>query len=361
MSNVINYYADGNTSRGYYNLFANNLADLKKIFILKGGPGTGKSSLMKTVGEQWVEKDYDVEYIHCSSDNNALDGVLNSSLKIGIVDGTMPHVIEPTAPGAIEEYVNLGDAWDSSKLEPCVDNILDLRYRINNAYRKAYEHFESALKIHDEWEKIYILNMDKDKASVYASKVINLLLKDNKFNKPASEKHRFMGAATHEGPVDFVENLTSTLQKRYFIKGRPGTGKSTLLKQLIKTAGDRGIDIEAYHCGLDPNSLDMIIMRELDVCIFDSTSPHEYFPSRDNDEIIDMYKAIIAHGTDEKYEKELKNIISRYKGIINQGTAYLSQAKELNDELEKYYINAMDFKKLDKIKEELIRTLLKYE
>ena len=43
----------------------------------------------------------------------------------------------------------------------------------------------------------------------------------------------------------------------------------------------------------------MVIVRELGFAIFDSTAPHEYFPSREGDEIIDMYALIVTPGTDE--------------------------------------------------------------
>ncbi len=112
---ILNYYAGGNTARGFHNLFPSNLNGLDRLFILKGGPGTGKSTLMKAVGEKWNNEGYDIEYIHCASDNGSIDGVIIRELGIGIVDGTSPHVIEPKAPGAIEEYVNLGEAWDSKK------------------------------------------------------------------------------------------------------------------------------------------------------------------------------------------------------------------------------------------------------
>lgn len=48
-------------------------------------------------------------------------------------------------------------------------------------------------------------------------------------------------------------------------------------------------------------SLDMVLLRELDIVIFDSTAPHEYFPDRDNDEVVDMYEITVTPGTDEKY------------------------------------------------------------
>lgn len=48
----------------------------------------------------------------------------------------------------------------------------------------------------------------------------------------------------------------------------------------------------------DPNSLDLVVIRDLGICLFDSTSPHEYFPSRDSDEIIDIYQEAVKEHTD---------------------------------------------------------------
>lgn len=346
---IINYYTCGNTAKGFYDLFESSLQGLDKIFILKGGPGTGKSSLIKKIGEVWVSKGYDIEFIHCSSDNNSLDGVIIPKLKVGIVDGTAPHVIEPKAPGAIEDYVNLGVAWNSDYLKDYKNTIIDIKQLINECYKQAYCLFEKALTIHDEWEKIYIANMDFAKADKLTEEIINTLLQNHSLIKSPIIKHRFMGGSTPKGARDFVENLTSSVSKRYFIKGRPGSGKSTLLKKLARRAEERGFDVEVYHCGFDPNSLDMVILRELDVCIFDSTAPHEYFPSRDSDEIIDMYSELITQGTDEKYSEELKSIVSRYKRAISEGTSFLSKAKSLHDDLEKIYISSMNFHKINEI------------
>jgi ABC-type lipoprotein export system ATPase subunit len=57
---ILNYYAGGNTAKGFYNLYDSALEDLDKLFILKGGPGTGKSTLMKTIGELIVNKAIDI-------------------------------------------------------------------------------------------------------------------------------------------------------------------------------------------------------------------------------------------------------------------------------------------------------------
>ncbi|MED3561047.1 PRK06851 family protein [Bacillus xiapuensis] len=350
---VKNYFAGGNTARGFHSLYDSNLKGLDRLFILKGGPGTGKSSLMKKIGNEWLEKGCNVEFLHCSSDNNSIDGVIIPALKVGIVDGTAPHVIEPQAPGAVEEYINLGEAWNSQKLRFHKNKIQRLTKQISESFQTAYATFKQALEIHDEWEKIYIGSMDFKKADQLTNKLIENFFGKMKLNKKADIRHRFLGAATPMGAVDFVPNLTEEITKRYFIKGRPGSGKSTMLKKLAAAAEERGVDAEVYHCGFDPNSLDMVILRELGIAIFDSTAPHEYFPNRDGDEIIDMYELLIEPGTDEIYADFISDISGKYKAKMTEATSYLAKAKDLHDELEEIYVSAMDFSVVEKIQSQI--------
>ncbi len=350
---ILNYFAGGNTAKGFHNLYDSNLQGLERIYILKGGPGTGKSSLMKKIGNEWVEKGFDVEFLHCSSDNDSVDGVIIRGLKVGIVDGTAPHVIEPKAPGAVEQYINLGEAWNARALAVDKKTIQLLTKQISAAFHQAYSTFKQALAVHDDWEKIYIDNMDFDKADQLTNKLIQSFFGKLKLNKQADVRHRFLGAATPKGAVDFVPNLTEGIEKRYFIKGRPGSGKSTMLKKIAAAGEARGIDTEVYHCGFDPNSLDMVIFREIGIAIFDSTAPHEYFPSRAGDEIIDMYELLITPGTDEIYEDKIKPIAESYKGKMKEAIAHLAKAKELHDQLEAIYVSAMNFSVVENIQSKI--------
>ncbi|XZF75789.1 PRK06851 family protein [Bacillus sp. AL-1R] len=355
---ILNYYAGGNTAKGFYNLYDSALEDLDKLFILKGGPGTGKSTLMKTIGELIVNKGIDIEYLHCSSDTNSVDGLIIPKFQIGIVDGTAPHVIEPKAPGVIEEYVNLGVAWNSKKLAVHKETILSLNDEISKKFQKAYDTFAASLKAHDEIEEIYISNMDFLEANKLTDELIALFYgNESNTEKDSKVKHRFLGAATPSGAVDYIQNLTEEIEKRYFIKGRAGSGKSTMLKKIAATGEERGYDVEIYHCGFDPNSLDMVIIPEKGIAIFDSTAPHEYFPDRENDEIIDMYERCITPGTDEKYATEIERTTNSYKDKMKEAISYLAEAKVLRDKLEAIYVGAMDFTKVDKIQSELIEEI----
>lgn len=354
------FFTCGNTAKGFRNLFRSNIQSLTKLFILKGGPGTGKSTIMKKIGKELETLQYDVEYVHCSSDPDSLDGVIVPKLGVGIVDGTAPHVIEPTAPGAIEEYVNLGVSWDTDKLETHAKEILDIQNKIKQCYEKAYDEFAKGLKVHDEWEKIYIENMNFSKADELTEEVINKLFGTTHLNKTSCIKDRFFGGSTPYGSINFVENITESIAQNYFIKGRPGSGKSTMLKKILERAKSLGIDVEVYHCGFDPDSLDMLLFPELNICIFDSTAPHEYFPSRDGDSVIDMYAELINANTDETYKTEISDIAARYKLCINKGTAHLAMAKDYHDKLEKFYIEATDFKVIDGIYKDLYKKIIRY-
>ena len=355
---IRNYYAGGNTAKGFYNLYDSALEDLNKLYILKGGPGTGKSTLIKSIGEFIVNKGINIEYLHCSSDTNSVDGVVIPEFKIGLVDGTAPHVIEPKAPGVIEEYVNLGVAWDSKKLSVHKEAILSLNNEISRKFQTAYDTFAAALKAHDEIEEIYISNMDFQEANKLTDELNKLFFSDDTVSKEPKIKHRFLGAATPSGAVDFIQNLTEDIEKRYFIKGRAGSGKSTMLKKIASVGESRGFDIEVYHCGFDPNSLDMVIIPEKSIAIFDSTAPHEYFPDRKNDEIIDMYERCITPGTDEKFENEIERTTKSYKDKMKEAISYLAEVKVLRDQLEAIYIEAMDFSKVDQIQKEILEEII---
>lgn len=154
--------------------------------------------------------------------------------------------------------------------------------------------------------------------------------------------------------------MTEGLAKRFFIKGRAGTGKSTMLKKIAAEAENRGLDTEIYHCGFDPHSLDMVIVRELGFAIFDSTSPHEYFPDREGDVIIDTYETLVASGTDERYAGPLAEVSTQYKAQMKDAIAALAEAKVHRDQLEKIYVTAMDFRVVDELTDRVRSELVEW-
>ena len=354
---IYKYFTCANSSIGFVSFFEQNLEGLENVYILKGGPGTGKSTLMKKIGEYFLSQGENIDHIYCSSDANSLDGIIINNRKTAVVDGTSPHVIEPKAPGAVEEYINLGKAWDRSKLKQHKSEILDIKQQISKLYNGIYSNLSKAKTVHDDWEKIYLDNIDYSSLDSAAVELCDKIVGSEIINGNGKIIDRFFGALTPNGSVNYIENLTSDLSKRYFIKGRPGTGKSTLMKKIANLAKDNGHKTEVYHCSFDPDSLDMVIIRDLNVCIFDSTSPHELFPSRTSDEIVDLYQAAVKPETDEENSARLAAIQNRYDKLNSQARCFLSNIHTLHDELESIYINAMDFDIINSITSELINNI----
>ena len=348
------YFVCANSSSGFVNFFPEVICGMEKVYIIKGGPGTGKSTMMKKIGEYFEKKLYAVEYIRCSSDPKSLDGVVIKELKVLIADGTAPHVIEPTAPGAIEEYVCLSGAMDSKYLKEYKNVILAVKEETKKCYKKMYESLKEGKKVHDSLEKIYIEKTDFHELEHLRDILSEEIFRNCEYKEEGNISHRFFGALTSSGAVNFIEELTDSLEKRYLIKGRAGTGKSTFLKGLIKEAQRYGTDTEVYYCSFDPQSVDMVIFPELKTGIFDSTAPHEIFPSRESDIILDFYETAVEIGTDERNKDTIMELNEIYNQHIKTARECLKIAQELHKGLEKIYINAMDFKKIDRITEEII-------
>lgn len=90
-------FPGGNTSYGFHSFYDYIIGpDATRILVIKGGPGVGKSTFMKSIGEAMLERGYDVEFLHCSSDNSSLDGVVIPAIKVALVDGTAPHSVVPS-------------------------------------------------------------------------------------------------------------------------------------------------------------------------------------------------------------------------------------------------------------------------
>ncbi|MBQ9133966.1 MAG: hypothetical protein IJX64_05490 [Clostridia bacterium] len=105
------YFPGANTGRGFVSRFGGIIPPWEKpqyTYVLKGGPGVGKNTLMKTVASRAVQKGYTVEEFHCASDPDSLDAVRVTELGIVLLDGTAPHSIDPVLPGVDEEILDLG-------------------------------------------------------------------------------------------------------------------------------------------------------------------------------------------------------------------------------------------------------------
>lgn len=325
---ALHYFACGNTAKGFFTLLDTNLAGLAKLCRLEGGTARGRTALIRHCGETWQALGHGVEYLHCALDVDHLDGVIAPSLSAAMLTGEGPHAWAGPE-GADIFTVDCGAPPPAHREE-----IGRLRALSDDERAAATAAFARALQIHDEWEALYIAALDREAHRRETRGLIDRVLAGHCARGPAIARHRFLGGATPAGARDFIPELTAGIAKRYFLKGRPGTGKSTLLRHLAAAAAEAGIPTEIYHCGFDPDSLDMVILRDMGVAVIDTTAPHEHAPGRESDEIFDLYEKVIAPGTDERHAEQLAVVSAAYKAAIRKGIAALARAKAARDEVE---------------------------
>ena len=339
------YFTQANSALGFTCLQADNLIGIHTVYHLESASKQLVNDLLDALATDLEKEDFLIEYVYSAFDPSLVAGIVLRRLSLAFISGG------PIVAGA--RLIDLSSAYQRSTLEKNKEELDVLQQEKDECYLAVYRHFGLALQIHNEWEQIYRNEMDINKANVYRRFVLDKLFSRIEiFNKESSIIRRFFGAQTGSGFVDFIAELTTGL-KRYLIKGRPGTGKSTLMKAIANECQELGYDIEIYHCALDPESLDMVVVPELGFCVFDATDPHNYDPEWKTDEVLDTYEAFIEPNTDERFLEVIRDVTDRYLVEIKAGLTALNKAEELDKEIETMYTEVIVCEKRDALLVEL--------
>lgn len=135
--NVLHYFVDTNSSRGFVSFWESNFGKLEKVVKLDGYPDLLVTQLVSQACAQALGCEQEVELVHNCLDNS-LQGIILPGQKTGLLN----------LPAYGDESYSLRLAED--------ENLSKARERV----QRAYGCFGQALKIHDDWERIFISSMD---------------------------------------------------------------------------------------------------------------------------------------------------------------------------------------------------------
>ena len=134
------YFLGANTAQGFFSCYDSfcRAEDGGFLWIIKSGPGSGKSTLMRRVAAEARKRGHAVETALCSGDPDSLDGVFVPELRFGVMDGTSPHVLEPRAIGADSLYLDFSPFYDVRSLKEKQAEFNALYSAYKEPYRDAY-------------------------------------------------------------------------------------------------------------------------------------------------------------------------------------------------------------------------------
>lgn len=352
-------FPGGNTPQGFFSYYDYVIpTDATRIFLLKGGPGVGKSTFMKKIGQTLVEHGYTIEHHHCSSDPNSLDGLVIPTLGVALIDGTSPHIVDPKHPGCVDEILNLGEYWNESKMINNKNEILSYTKEISKRFQRAYRILKAAKAVYDDWEAANCEAMNYNLANQKAANLGEAIFSSITTIGYGKNRRLFASAITPIGPVNYIDSISAGLAKRYIITGLPGTGKATLLTKIADTAIAKGLAIETFYCPLDPLKLEHILIPDLNTALITSTPPHNQNLTTAT-EVIDMNDCL---DTDIIFRLEPVTDYDRstFWELFGKAGSYIHEAKKLHDELETYYIPNINFSGVDALRTKTLARIVGY-
>lgn len=354
-------FPGNNTSAGFFSYYQYILpqSDAEHIFCIKGGPGVGKSTFMSAIAKALSESGVGVEYLHCSSDPDSLDGVLFPKLGVALVDGTAPHVIDPKNPGAVDEIVNLGEYWNLGGIKQNKKQIIDINAETGRLFSRAYRYLAAAKCVLDDITHICGSPETDFGARAQADMIIEKEMgKASASAFQGKTRKMFASAITPSGIVHHIETLFDDTYKVYLITNTWGAGVNALLERIADDASAGGHDAEVYYCPMDPEGkIEHLIIPDLRLALL---SENDYLTmSVKPDCIIDLtqYNGKAEQG----YDREDRRVSEKeFDALLTEAVFTLRRAKETHDELEKFYVPNMDFAKVERTREWILGRIMEH-
>ena len=334
--NTEKYFLAANSCRGFISEFASNCDNEYHTYIIKGGPGTGKSSFMKRVIEHAKE---DAILCPCSSDPDSLDAVIFKKSKIMLLDGTAPHTVDPRYPAVCEEILNFGEFWDSEKLKN-KEEIIEITDRNKALHKTASRYIVAAGELLQDNYKTAAACCNLKKCKSFAEKLCQKYFTVNK-NNP-KETIRFLSGITPRGYVSFPETITKN-NTVIIIEDEFFAVSSFILKYIRDKSIQNGYEIITLKNPFFPELIDHVIIPELSLCF---ATENRFVSLNCDTRRVHSRRFYSNHLLHQSKNRIRFN--RRAADELLQGAYFtLSEAKKVHDELEKHYINAMNFEKLN--------------
>ena len=339
------FFASANGYYGFKSYFTEifNSVNFEKIFILKGGPGTGKSSMLKKLFTFCSENKLCFEVFRCSSDPESLDAIIidKDGVRIAVIDGTAPHTREADIPGAIDEIVNLGIAWDENKLKKQRAKIIDIGSRKNAYYARAYEYLRYSSVFDSNIKAEIISILDFDSINRKCNEVIDAFFdKKNGINET-----RLISSFSKNG-YKTLDAPSELCKKVYSIFGRFGSD-NIFINSLIEMLKSRNVPFCRIPSPLDFNTFEGVYLNNRNTLIF----------GMGDGEILCDTSSFLKIKDPRDFENRMQTLENSKEYYLKLAANELRMSSEMHFMLEDIYTPTMNFDILNDIFDNILNKI----
>ncbi|MBQ1965814.1 MAG: hypothetical protein II348_03980, partial [Clostridia bacterium] len=336
--NTIRTFLGANSGHGFSSLYPSFPGESRTL-IIKGGPGSGKSGVLKKIAAKALKEQCFVEYCYCSSDADSLDDICIPGKSLCAVDVTSPHLMEPRFAGAQDDIFYTGQFWDRQKLKRSFGEIRDLTLQIKECFARAYRYLASAEKTAEDIRAIAIKKTSRKKLEPFAFNLARRHIKQSKGTTTLLP--RFLSSFSPQGYVVHRDTVY-TMAEKVFVLEDSFRISHLFLESVMNAVEDCGQSIYLFYDPLCPDKLQHLVFPESSVAFVTSNKTCRFEPQK-------AYRIHLNRFTDLSNEEKLrcKTAESLIEACIKEALSSLKQEKAFHDDLEEFYVEAMDFKALN--------------
>ncbi len=349
-------FLGANTPQGFVSLFGELYDPYQNhnVHILKGGPGCGKSTLMKKVADRAQSLGFSVERVFCSSDPDSLDAVAVPALRLFFCDGTAPHVVEPRFPGACENLIDLGMFRSEAALHARADLIR--KYTLENAlfHRRAARYLAAAGALRQASLQLLAPQVLEDKLNGYALRLAMRLLRGKTSGAPGKASRRFLSALTPKGILFFAETVRQQATEILLVEDPFSPAAGMLVSRLASRAAAHGRDHVLMLDPMDPHGDPMgLLVPECAVAVLRKTPQTATLPGA---RTIHADRFLLPDSV-RRHRQRLQFQQKTVDALLQESEEALKQAKRTHDLLEGCYFDATDFDAMNRYCDPLIERI----
>lgn len=339
------YFLGGATPNGFETAFWREQAACYG-FYLKGGPGTGKSTLMKKVAAAFSEER--VSVYACASDPRSLDAVVLEDRGVFIADATAPHESSTPLPFVTGETVDLAAGLHAEKLLAPRDAVLALYAENQAAHAQARKGLRGIGAMEDTVAAIGEAALLREKLAGFTARLARRILGGKAVGETKAPRERQMCAITPSGKITLYPEGYSVLRLTdpYY------AASQAVLRGLAEQAAAKGIPCEVTRSQTQTcRPITMVCLPEQQLVVAAAGQPETAHAAVRS--LLRFYDADRLRAQRTLARFCAKNA----EALTAQTTAILSDALAVHDALETHYIAALDRTYLDRVTAEIIAAI----
>lgn len=328
----------GNTANGFVNFFSDFTSGCHTTY-LKGGSGVGKSTFIREFGDMAQSRGYSIVKVPCSSDMNSLDAIKVEGLNLVMLDATSPHVFEPELYGVTGEIFDIGKYLKADKLTPKTGILNELLDTKRQAYKCLYNELKCVNLQYRNIDNIYYAYFNEDKFNDLVKEIFNSL-------DLTCADSRIKGFADYIASDGYHNIAMEYAGDRQVVNicGRCSFAKYSVLEQIASRLDKKKVRFERYYTTLYPDKLYAIGLKNVFlVCA-------EIGEGFDTDICFNM----------NKIQGDVPLLLEHRHCInynLKRAGDYYMRSRVAHAQIEKAYLQAMDFKQFEVDKKKYLEKL----